>query len=189
MLCMNAAPHLVLIGPMGAGKSSLGRRLAQAWGLAFVDLDSEIEARAGTSIPTIFSCEGEAGFRRRERDALAEVLSGERCVLATGGGAVLDPENRAAMRRQGFVVHLHIDIDEQLSRLERDRSRPLLADVDRVVVLKTLAAERGPLYADIADLTFSPTGMTQAEAAAALAGVLEHRWQRSPYPSSVPESP
>lgn len=187
---MNPASHLVLIGPMGAGKSSLGRRIAQRWALRFVDLDREIETRAGTEIPTMFACEGEAGFRRREREALAEVLAGEGCVIATGGGAVLDPDNRAAMRRLGFVVYLQIDIDEQLARLAHDRSRPLLAGPDRAEVLARLAAERGPLYAEAADLRFSPVGMSATEAAEQLVDLLERRWQRQATTSPTPqESP
>lgn len=176
---MESAPHLVLIGPMGAGKSSIGRRLARARGLPFVDLDREIEARAGTDIPTIFAHEGEAGFRRREREALADALDGAPCVLATGGGAVLDADNRARMQRQGFVVHLRIDVDAQLTRLANDRSRPLIAGDDREAVLRRLAAERGPLYAAVADLDFPPTGPGPADAAAGLAALLETRWPRT----------
>lgn len=186
---MNPAPHLVLIGPMGAGKSSLGRRLAQARGLPFVDLDREIEARAGAEIPTIFACEGEAGFRRREREVLADVLAHKACVVASGGGAVLDPDNRALMGRQAFVVSLQIDVDEQLARLANDRSRPLLAGPDRTEVLMRLAAERTPLYAEIADLAFSPTGMTPADAAERLNGLLDIHWQRPVAPVAAPESP
>ena len=182
---MNPAPHLVLIGPMGAGKSSLGRRLAQARGLDFVDLDREIEARAGTEIPTIFACEGEAGFRRRECEALADMLARAGCVIASGGGAVLDTRNRALMRQRGFVVSLQIDVDEQLARLANDRSRPLLAGADRAEVLARLAAERAPLYAEIADLQFSPAGMTPADAAERLTDLLDIHWQRP----ATPESP
>ena len=94
---MNPAPNLVLVGPMGAGKSSIGRRLAGRFGLAFVDLDREVEQRTGATIPTIFECEGEAGFRLREREVLADLLAGEGLLLASGGGAVLDPDNRRAL--------------------------------------------------------------------------------------------
>ena len=184
---MHAAPHLVLVGPMGAGKSALGHRLATAWALPFVDLDREIETRAGTDIPTLFAHEGEAGFRRREREALAATLAGPACVLATGGGAVLDPDNRALMRRHGFVVHLQIDVDAQLRRLAGDRGRPLIAGDDREAVLRHLAVERGPLYADVADLNFASTGETPAESAARLADMLNDRWRRPDAPSSAPD--
>ncbi len=175
---MTPSTHLVLVGPMGAGKSSLGRRLAQRWTFAFVDLDREIEARAGINIPAIFATEGEPGFRERERAALADVLAREACVVATGGGAVLDADNRALMRRRGFVAYLQIDVQEQLARLASDRSRPLLAGVDRAEVLTRLAAARAPLYAEIADLTFSTAGMARNDAAERLAERLEHHWRR-----------
>lgn len=184
---METAPHLVLVGPMGAGKSSIGRRLALARRLPFVDLDREIETRAGTDIPMIFAHEGEAGFRRREREALADVLDGPPCVLATGGGAVLDPDNRARMRRQGFVVYLHIDVDAQLTRLAHDRSRPLIVCDDREALLRRMAAERGPLYDAVADLTFPPTDPGPAEATSRLAAMLADRWPRTVAPASASE--
>src|SRR6478672_2856625 len=98
MAAMNPAPNLVLVGPMGSGKTSIGRRLAERFGLAFVDADREIEAQAGASIATIFECEGEAGFRARERTTLARLLADESRVIATGGGAVLDAGTRALLR-------------------------------------------------------------------------------------------
>lgn len=185
---MTLSTHLVLVGPMGAGKSSLGRRLAQRWGLAFVDLDREIEARAGADIAAIFASEGEAGFRRRESAALADVLARDACVIATGGGAVLDADNRALLRQRGFVAYLQIDVEEQLARLAADRSRPLLAGVDRREVLTRLAAARAPLYAEVADLTFSPAGMDKRRAADRLAQRLEHRWQRPAAPSRAADT-
>jgi len=185
---MTPSTHLVLVGPMGAGKSSLGKRLAKAWELAFVDLDREIEIRAGMDIPAIFASEGESGFRQREREALAEVLAHEACVLATGGGAVLDADNRALMRQRGFVVYLQIDVEEQLARLASDQSRPLLAGVDRSDVLTRLAAARAPLYAGVADLTFSPTGLGRTEAAGRLAERLEPLWRCPAAPSRVADT-
>jgi shikimate kinase len=174
---MHPARHLVLIGPMGAGKSSLGRRVAQAHALPFVDLDREIEARAGQDIPALFAAEGEAGFRARERDALADVLAGPACVLASGGGAVLADDNRAAMRRHGFVVYLKIDVEEQLHRLADDTSRPLIAGDDREAVLQRLAAQRAPLYAETAHLVFEPAGLDKDTAAARLTERLHAAWR------------
>src|SRR5690606_30933668 len=124
---MNPAPNLVLVGPMGSGKSSIGRRLAERFGLAFFDADREIEAQAGASIATIFECAGEAAFRARGQIVLVGLLAGEGAVIATGGGALLDARRRRLLRERGFDVHLHVDVPQQLARLARDRSRPLLA--------------------------------------------------------------
>ena len=189
MATMTPVPHLVLVGPMGAGKSALGRRLAQARGLPFVDLDREIERRAGADIPAIFAHEGEAGFRRREREALVDALAGPTCVLATGGGAILDAGSRARIRERGFVVHLDIDIDQQLARLARDRSRPLIAGDDREAVLRRLAVERAPLYAEVADLVFATGSGDPADAAARLAQRLDTLWPPRSPPSDPPADP
>ncbi|MDH5823511.1 shikimate kinase [Luteimonas sp. RD2P54] len=175
---MNPAPNLVLVGPMGAGKSSIGRRLAGRCGLAFVDLDEEIERRTGASVATIFDCEGEAGFRARERAALEAVLAGDGLVLATGGGAVLDPGGRALMRRRGFVVHLHASVERQLARLARDRSRPLLAGNDREAVLHRLAGIREPLYREVADLHFDTGALAPTSAVARLGRLLQQQWRQ-----------
>lgn len=174
---MDSARHLVLVGPMGAGKTSIGRCLARHFGLAFVDSDHAVEARSGATIPMIFECEGEAGFRAREREALAVLLAGPAVVLATGGGAVLDPENRRLMAAHGFVVHLHADVAAQRERLQRDRSRPLLATGDRDATLHRLAAERDPLYAGVADLVFDTRHLAAADAARQLAELLDTHWQ------------
>lgn len=174
---MDPAPNLVLVGPMGAGKSSIGRRLARRLGLGFVDLDREIEERTGASVSTIFECEGEEGFRTRERAALADVLEGSGLVVATGGGAVLDAGNRDLMRARGFVVYLHVAVEEQLQRLARDRTRPLLAGGDREAVLRRLAEERGPLYRDASHLRFDAVSESSQAACARLARLLQEHWR------------
>ncbi|MDQ3286841.1 MAG: shikimate kinase [Pseudomonadota bacterium] len=175
---MNPASNLILIGPMGAGKSCIGRRLAERYGLRLADADREIEQRTGASVTTIFACEGESGFRARERAALRELLSGDGLVLATGGGAVLDPDNRELLRTRGFVVHLHVAPEQQRERLARDTTRPLLARADRDAVLEELAIVREPLYAEVADLRFDTRQLSAEEAAAELARVLQTTWQR-----------
>ncbi len=175
---MNPASNLVLVGPMGAGKTSIGKRLSECFRLAFVDADRDIELRTGAAVGTIFECEGEAGFRTRERATLAELLSRDAQVISTGGGAVLDAGNRRHMRERGFVVYLQVSVDGQLQRLARDRTRPLLQRNDREEVLRELALARAPLYAEVADLCFDTDGLTSAEAASALTPLLGERWQR-----------
>jgi shikimate kinase len=175
---MNPAPNLALVGPMGAGKSAVGRLLGERLGLRFADLDHEVEDRSGASIATIFECEGEAGFRARERTALQALLGGDGLVIATGGGAVLDAGNRRLLRERCFVVHLHLDVPAQLQRLARDRSRPLLQRPDRERALNELASIRGPLYDEIADLRFDTGKDNAMHAATALAELLAVKWQR-----------
>ncbi|HQW63345.1 MAG TPA: shikimate kinase [Pseudomonadota bacterium] len=176
---MNPAPNVFLVGPMGAGKSTIGRRLARHFGLAFIDLDDELEARTGASVKLIFELEGEAGFRARESALLAELAQADGRLLATGGGTVLDAGNRALLRSRGFVVWLRASVAQQLRRLERDRKRPLLGGPDRRARLEQLAAERDPLYAEVADLTAAAEDLSAGVAAQHLAGELERCWQRS----------
>lgn len=176
---MNPANNLVLVGPMGAGKSCIGRRLAEHYGLCPVDADHELERRGGASIATVFEREGEAGFRLRESAVLAELLEADGLVLATGGGAVLDAGNRQLLRRRGFVVHLHASPARQLQRLAHDHSRPLLARPDREAVLHALARVRDPLYAVVADLRLDTDPLSLEEATTQLVGLLERHWQRA----------
>ena len=183
---MKSAPNLVLVGPMGAGKSSIGKRIAGRFGLAFVDADREIETRTGASVTTIFECEGEAGFRARETATLADLLHGEGQVIATGGGAVLDAGNRALMRDRGFVVHLHVSLARQLERLARDRTRPLLAGDDRADVLQSLSEQRAPLYAEVADLRFDTNTLFPSQAALQLGRALEKAWTRDAVATATP---
>ena len=155
------ASHLILIGPMGAGKTTIGRRLAQALRLPFVDLDERIVADCGASIPLIFDVEGETGFREREHRALIEALAEPSMVLATGGGAILRADNRELMRARGYVVHLDIDPARQWERLKRDRSRPLLKTANPQGRLAELKAVRDPIYRALADLNW-PVGEDSA---------------------------
>ncbi len=137
---------------MGAGKSTIGRLLAKELRLPFRDSDKEIEHRTGADIPWIFDVEGEQGFREREQAVIAELCDAVGVVLATGGGAVLRPENRAALKRGGRVVYLHASVEQQLDRTSRDRNRPLLRAADPGKVLRDLLAIRDPLYREIADV-------------------------------------
>ena len=145
--------RLFLIGPMGAGKTTLGRLLARQLGFEFFDSDRVIEERTGVDIPTIFDYEGEAGFRKRESIVIEELTKLDHIVLATGGGAILSPKNREALRRQGFVVYLKVSIRQQLIRTSRDQSRPLLQTENPEQRLQKLAEERNHLYESIADFT------------------------------------
>lgn len=144
--------NIFLVGLMGAGKTTLGRLLAKRLEMIFVDSDHEIEARTGVGIPTIFEIEGEAGFRRREAQVIAELATRRGQVLATGGGVVIRPENRAQLKANGYVVYLHAQPETLYERLRNDRSRPLLQTADPLAKLRTLYAERDPLYRETADL-------------------------------------
>ena len=172
----NAAANgnVVLVGPMGSGKSHVGRLLAARLGLAFADVDSRIEADAGMPIPAIFASEGEAGFRARESRVLADMLQRQGQVIATGGGAVLDAGNRAAIRSAGLVVYLQVDLAEQLRRLAGDASRPLLDVDDRACRLAELHALREPLYREVADLVFETSRKSPEDVADALAALIAH---------------
>ncbi len=172
----NSSPfpsHIVLVGPMGAGKSSIGRLLAARMQCAFVDLDICIEAEAGTTITSIFANEGEAGFRSRECRALSDALARpEASVIATGGGAVLDDCNRHDMRDAGTVVYLQVEPGTQVQRLQGDGTRPLLAAGNPARRLTELQAIREPLYRDVADVIFETTDYSPEAAADALAVLL-----------------
>ena len=147
-----------LIGPMGAGKSAVGKALARRLGYEFLDSDAEIERRTGVDIAYIFEREGEAGFRAREREVIAELTLIPDTVLATGGGAVLSPENRADLAARGFVVYLEASVERQLERTRYDRRRPLLATGDRRARLEELMAIREPLYRSIAAYSVATDG-------------------------------
>tara|TARA_R110001599_G_scaffold5755_8_gene28693 strand:- start:264 stop:770 length:507 start_codon:yes stop_codon:yes gene_type:complete len=142
-----------LIGPMGAGKSTIGRLLAKELKYPFKDSDREIEARTGADIPWIFDVEGEEGFREREEAMIAELVQEHGIILATGGGVVMREANRRALSAHGLVVYLRTSVDQQLQRTSKDRQRPLLLNADPEKVLRDLMARRDPLYSEIADVT------------------------------------
>lgn len=155
---MNKPKNLFLVGPMGAGKSAVGRHLARLLHLEFVDSDEEIEIRTGVDIPFIFEKEGEEGFRRREVKVIDELSQREGVVLATGGGAIADPESRSRLGARGFVVYLHTSVKQQLERTQRRRKRPLLENGDKEKVLRELMEQRDPLYREISDLIIETDG-------------------------------
>jgi shikimate kinase len=143
---------------MGAGKSAVGRQLARLLHMNFMDSDDEIESRTGVDIPFIFEKEGEEGFRRREAKVIEDLSKMEGLVLATGGGAVIDPQNRSVLGARGFVVYLYTTVEQQLARTQKGRERPLLENGDRKEILGQLMAERESMYRDIADLVVETDG-------------------------------
>ena len=148
---MPALHRVFLVGPMGAGKSTIGKYLAEHLKLQFADTDSEIEERTGADIPWIFDVEGEEGFRDREQKVVEEMTLWDKVVLATGGGVVMRPENRTALGGRGFVVYLYASVEEQVRRTRKDQRRPLLQTGDPEETLRALFAIRDPLYREIAD--------------------------------------
>jgi shikimate kinase len=146
------AGSLILVGMMGAGKTTVGRLLARRLKRSFHDADEEIERRCGVRIPVIFEIEGEAGFRARESQVIAELCALDNAVLATGGGAVLAEENRRRIAVCGTVIYLHARPSHLWQRVRHDRNRPLLATADPLRKLEELYAERDPLYREVADL-------------------------------------
>jgi shikimate kinase len=166
--------RIFLIGPMGAGKTTIGKHLAQSLGMDFNDSDQEIQRRTGVDIPTIFEYEGEDGFRQREAQAIEQLTQVDNQVLATGGGAVIRPENRQRLSARGIVVFLACSPKQQYERTYRDRNRPLLQDEDPLEKLQSLMSEREPLYRETADYTVSTEGRSAASVSNEIIGLL-HR--------------
>ncbi len=163
--------NLILVGLMGAGKTTIGRLLAKHFDRTFVDSDHEIEARTGVRIPVIFELEGEAGFRARESAMLAELVRRDSIVLATGGGAVLDPANRALLRENGLVIYLRAQAADLWHRTQRDVNRPLLRTDDPHARLQELYIVRDPLYQEAAHMIVD----TGRQSPHMLAGKLEQQ--------------
>jgi shikimate kinase len=169
---MKALSNVFLVGPMGAGKSTIGRLLASDLRLEFKDTDKEIEDRSGVDIPWIFDMEGEAGFRNREAAVLADLSQLDHVLLATGGGIILSPDNRRVLSSNGRVVYLMTSIDEQVRRTSRDKKRPLLNNDNPREVLTKLMNIRHPLYEEIADYSIDTDGRSPKSVAQELACML-----------------
>lgn len=151
----NSIQNIFLIGPMGSGKTTIGKQLAALLKLEFYDCDHELENLTGASVGLIFDLEGEAGFRLRESRLLNQLTAKKGVLISTGGGVICQQENRKLLRSRGFVVYLKTSIEKQLKRLRQDKSRPLLQAQDREQRLLELSRQRNPLYEATADLVFS----------------------------------
>jgi len=182
-----AGENIFLVGLMGAGKTSIGRLLAKRLGKTFFDSDQEIERATGVRIPVIFEIEGEAGFREREARMLSELVQGGNIVLATGGGAVLAPENRKLLAENGVVVYLRAAVPDLWNRTRHDRNRPLLRSGEPLATLERLYAERDPLYREIADIIVDTGDQSLGSLAHKLERRLELLGSAMAKPSDSPE--
>lgn len=177
---MNPAPNLILVGPMGAGKSSIGRQIAEQYHLSFVDIDQLIVERTGKSICQLFATVRESGFRAIERQITLEILHQKQHVIATGGGVVLDDTIRLRLQTGGFIVYLAVGVAAQMRRLAHDKLRPLLPQTNQRQHLMMMADQRHPLYQEIADLTLQTDQYSCQDAAMHLDMLLARHWQRNP---------
>lgn len=157
---MILAQNVFLIGPVGAGKSTIGRQLATTLKMEFFDSDREIEKRCGVDIDWIFDLEGEKGFRQREQDIINELANRQGIILATGGGAVVSLDNRTVLSSRGKVVYLQASIEQQLQRTAKDKRRPLLQVEDKESQLIKMMKEHEPLYREISDITVETSDST-----------------------------
>ncbi len=161
----NQSDSIILIGPMGSGKTSTGRILAKETGFDFLDTDEEVVERTGVSIAYIFDVEGEAGFRQREHQALMKFLDNDNVVIATGGGIITNDESRAIIQSHNRVVYLKTSIEKQIERAIVSDRRPLLIDTDPASKLQELMLTRGPLYEEISDIKINTDERTPSEIA------------------------
>jgi len=170
--------NVYLIGPMGSGKTTIGQRVAKRLGLEFFDCDHELEEQTGASVSLIFDVEGEEGFRERETRMLEQLTQRRGVLVATGGGVVLKQRNRELLQRNGLVVYMNTSVGQQLRRLNRDRSRPLLQTGDRKAKLARLAAQRNPLYEELADIEFPSQNRGLDATAQMLAELIRAHWSQ-----------
>lgn len=184
---IQSGSNIYLIGPMGSGKTTIGRRVAKRLKMEFLDCDRNLEKQTGASVNLIFDVEGESGFRNRESRMLKVLTSRHNILLATGGGTVLEQQNRELLKRTGLVVYLQTPVRLQLYRLRQDRTRPLLQKGDREQKLTQLAADRNPLYEELADLVFPACKDGLETAAHYLAEAILSYWKSSTIPDTTNE--
>jgi shikimate kinase len=168
--------NVYLIGPMGSGKTTIGQRLAIMLNLEFLDNDRELEEHTGASVNLIFDLEGEEGFRKRETAMLENLTARKNVLVATGGGSILSRKNHELLGNSGFVVYLRTSVGQQIRRLSRDKTRPLLQSGDREEKLTRLAKERNPLYEELADITFPSQNRGLEAATRALYKTILSHW-------------
>ena len=168
--------NVYLIGPMGSGKTTIGQRLAIMLDLEFLDNDHELEEQTGASVNLIFDLEGEEGFRKRETAMLRKLTARKNVLIATGGGTILESENRDLLKESGLVVYLQTSVSQQIRRLSRDKTRPLLQSSNREEKLARLAKERNPLYQELADVTFPSQNCSLYAASRALHQAILPHW-------------
>jgi len=173
---MKRSVNLFLIGPMGAGKSTIGKQLAKELKLEFFDADQEIEARSGADIAWIFDVEGEEGFRKREAAVIDELSQMQGIVLATGGGAILNSESRTRLAARGTVVYLCATVAQQVRRTTRDKRRPLLHNEVPELTLEEIMSLRDPLYREVADIVVQTDGRTVRAVALEVIELIERDW-------------
>ena len=172
---MSQKDNIYLIGPMGSGKTAVGRQLAKELGMEFFDSDAEIENSTGVDISYIFEKEGEASFRTRERECIEHLTKREQIVLATGGGSIMNEETRCSLAQSGTVVYLKTSVERQLERTQHAKNRPLLLDGDPRDTLGELAAIREPLYEALATFSVDTGGRHVRAVVAAVVKILKNR--------------
>jgi shikimate kinase len=177
--------NVYLIGPMGSGKTTIGQRLAKMLNLEFLDNDHELEGQTGANVSLIFDLEGEEGFRKRETALLKKLTARKNVLIATGGGSILKQENRDLLRESGLVVYLQTSVSQQIRRLSRDKTRPLLQSNNREEKLACLAKERNPLYQELADVTFQSQNCSLYATSHALHQTILSHWDHRDDPGKT----